>query len=97
MRTASADGVSGQHLLALAAEETLSADELFDEAQEAEEAEDWARAPAAYQKAHAIRAFRSGDVFNLSHALLKLGEWQEAPPLPDQGFAARPDLCRGLV
>jgi tetratricopeptide (TPR) repeat protein len=70
--------LSGQHLLALPAEGKLSADELFDEAQEAEEAEDWARARPLYQKAHAIEPSDPVIVFNLSHALLKLGEWQEA-------------------
>jgi tetratricopeptide (TPR) repeat protein len=70
--------LSGQHLLALPAEDSLSADELFDEAQDAEEAEDWARARPLYQKAHAIEPSDPVIVFNLSHALLKLGEWQEA-------------------
>ncbi len=69
--------LSGQHLLALPSDDA-SADALFDLAQEAEEAEDWARARPLYQKAHAIEPSDPVIAFNLSHVLLKLGEWQEA-------------------
>lgn len=70
--------LSGQHLLDLPVGDSVSADELFDAAQEAEEAEDWARARPLYQRAHAIEPNDPVIVFNLSHALMKLGEWQEA-------------------
>ena len=70
--------LSGQHLLALPSDEALSADELFDAAQEAEEAEDWSRARPLYQKAHAIEPSDPVIAFNLSHVLTKLGDWQEA-------------------
>jgi tetratricopeptide (TPR) repeat protein len=70
--------LSGQHLLALPSDENLSADDLFDEAQEAEEAEDWARARPLYHRAHQIEPSDPVIAFNLSHVLMKLGEWQEA-------------------
>lgn len=70
--------LSGQHLLALPDDELPCADALFDEAQEAEEQEDWARARTLYQKAHSIEPADPVIAFNLSHVLLKLGDRQEA-------------------
>jgi len=70
--------LSGQHLLALSTDDDPSADDLFDDAQEAEEAEDWARARLLYQRAHAIEPADPVIAFNLSHVLMKLGDWREA-------------------
>jgi tetratricopeptide (TPR) repeat protein len=70
--------LSGQFLLELPSDDIVSADQLFDLAQEAEETEDWARARALYQKCLTIEPSDPVIAFNLSHVLLKLGEWQEA-------------------
>lgn len=70
--------LSGQHLLALPTSDQIGADALFDEAQEAEEAEDWGRARTLYQRAHSIEPTDPVIAFNLSHVLLKLGDRAEA-------------------
>jgi tetratricopeptide (TPR) repeat protein len=70
--------LSGQHLLALPPDDSDSADQLFEDAQEAEEAEDWGRAKTLYQKCFAIEPSDPVIAFNLSHVVLKQGDWQEA-------------------
>jgi tetratricopeptide (TPR) repeat protein len=85
--------LSGQHLLALPADDQHSADELFDAAQEAEEAEDWARAAALYRKCLAMEPSDPVVAFNLSHVLLKQGEWQEARHYLNKVLALDPDYA----
>jgi tetratricopeptide (TPR) repeat protein len=70
--------LSGQLVFSLPADENGRADRLFEEAREAEEAEDWARAAALYRRCVEIEPKDADVAFNLSHALLKQGEWQEA-------------------
>ena len=65
--------LSGQHLLALP-EETDSLDQLFEDAKDAEDDADWARARAAYQRCHAMDPRDPVIAFNLSHVLLEEGD-----------------------
>jgi tetratricopeptide (TPR) repeat protein len=69
--------LSGQHLLALP-EEADSLDQLFEEAKEAEDDEDWERARAAYQRCHAIDPRDPVIAFNLSHVLLQQDDLEGA-------------------
>jgi tetratricopeptide (TPR) repeat protein len=69
--------LSGQHILDLP-EEADSLDALFEEATEAEDDKDWERARAAYQRCHAMDPRDPVIAFNLSHALLQLGELDDA-------------------
>jgi len=70
--------LSGQLVFSLPADEGDRGDRLFEEAREAEEAEDWTRAAALYRRCVEIEPKDADVVFNLSHVLLKQGEWQEA-------------------
>lgn len=70
--------LSGQHLLALPPEEPDRADQLFDDAQEAEESRDWERARVLYEKCLAIEPRDPVIAFNLSHALMQQQSWIEA-------------------
>ncbi|MGH6924521.1 MAG: tetratricopeptide repeat protein [Propylenella sp.] len=78
MRTGDAlTELSGQHILALP-DERDSVDQLFEEGKDAEDEEDWERARAAYQRCHAMDPRDPVIAFNLSHALLQLGDLQGA-------------------
>jgi tetratricopeptide (TPR) repeat protein len=70
--------LSGQLVLSLPSDEGDRAERLFEEAREAEEAEDWARAAALYRRCVEIEPKDADVAFNLSHTLLKQGEWKEA-------------------
>ena len=65
--------LSGQHILALP-EESDSVDALFEEAKDAEDAEEWERARAAYARCHAMDPRDPVIAFNLSHVLLQQGD-----------------------
>ncbi len=70
--------LSGQLLLALPEDDPDPAEGLFEAAREAEEAEDWERAVALYRRCAEIEPKDPVVAFNLSHTLLKKGDWQEA-------------------
>ncbi len=65
--------LSGQLILDLP-EEADSVDALFDDAKDAEDDEDWARATALYRRCHAMEPRDPVIAFNLSHALLQQDE-----------------------
>ena len=70
--------LSGQLFLGLPSADPDPSDRLFDEAREAEEAEDWERAATLYRRCVEIEPKDPDVAFNLSHVLLQKGEWQEA-------------------
>ena len=79
MRTGAAlTELSGQHLLDFPVEEADRADQLFEDAQEAEEIGDWERARSLYEKCLAIEPRDPVIAFNLSHAFIQLGNASEA-------------------
>ncbi len=85
----SGDGLtelSGQHILALP-EESDSVDRLFDEGKDAEDEESWEAARAAYSRCHAMDPRDPVIAFNLSHALLQLGDMQGARRVLDKVLA----------
>jgi tetratricopeptide (TPR) repeat protein len=75
--------LSGQHILALP-EESDSVDQLFEEAKDAEDDENWEVARAAYARCHAMDPRDPVIAFNLSHALLQLGDLQGARRMLDK-------------
>jgi tetratricopeptide (TPR) repeat protein len=70
--------LSGQLRLGFPQEGPDPADRLFEDAREAEEAEDWPRATALYHRLAEIEPRDTDVAFNLSHALQMSGAWQEA-------------------
>ena len=61
--------LSGQLLLGFSPEGAASADSLFEDAREAEEAEEWPRAAALYRRLAEIEPKDPDVAFNLSHVL----------------------------
>lgn len=70
--------LSGQHRLALPGEEPDGADQLFEDAQEAEESRDWGRAQKLYRRCLAMEPHDPVIAFNLSHALMQQKDFGEA-------------------
>lgn len=70
--------LSGQHRLTLELSQADDADELFEDAQEAEEVRDWDRAQRLYRRCLAIEPHDPVIAFNLSHALLQQKNFAEA-------------------
>ncbi len=70
--------LSGQLQLALPGGDADPAERLFEGARAAEEAEDWARAATLYRRCVEIEPKDPDVAFNLSHALMKKGELDEA-------------------
>lgn len=70
--------LNGQLLLGLPEDDPERTDRLFEEAAEAEVADDWDRAVVLYRRCLESEPADPVVAFNLSHALLKSGEWREA-------------------
>jgi tetratricopeptide (TPR) repeat protein len=70
--------LNGQLLLGLPSDDPEQTDRLFEEAGEAEAADDWERAALLYRRCLESEPSDPVVAFNLSHALLKSGEWREA-------------------
>jgi len=70
--------VNGQQLLWLGHSDAKGVEELFDEAEEANDREDWDRAAALYLRCLASDPHNPIIAFNLSHVLIEKREWNEA-------------------
>jgi tetratricopeptide (TPR) repeat protein len=85
--------MSGQHVLALPESSADSADRLFEDAEEAEDAGDWERARTLYTRCLAIEPHEPVIAFNLSHVLRQLGEREEARRYLTKALALNPDFA----
>ena len=71
--------IDGQHVLSLGGEDPVAeAHDLFEQAELAEDEEDWAAAARLYRRCLDIDGTDPTVPFNLSHALMRSGELQEA-------------------
>lgn len=70
--------LNGQQILSLAHSDGECIDKLFDEAEEAENRQDWDRAAALYMRCLAIDPRDPIIPYNLSHVLIEKGELKEA-------------------
>lgn len=86
--------LSGQHRLALASGTTPDcADALFEAAEEAEDDADWDRAASLYRRCLAIAPNEPVIAFNLSHALMRQGDFREARHFLTKVLRLAPDYA----